>query len=145
VAIAKDLSLEAPMSSRTIFLSRLLGLFLLAVSLSLFLRRPEMLAVMSALIQNAPLLLFLSLAALAAGLAIVLSHNIWSGGALPVVVTLFGWVILLRGLFLLMLPHEMIVRLFEMSRFPGFFYVYATVPLILGLYLTFAGFTASVK
>jgi hypothetical protein len=132
------------MSSRTIFLSRLLGLFLLAVSLSLFLRRPELLVVMSALIQNAPLLLILSMAALAAGLAIVLSHNIWSGGALPVVVTLFGWIILLRGLLLLILPHETIVRLFEMSRFADLFYLYTAIPLILGVYLTYAGFTASV-
>ena len=132
------------MSQRTIFLSRLLGLFLLAVSLSLFLRRAEVLEMVSALIQNAPLLLILSLAALAAGLAIVLSHNVWSGGALPVVVTLFGWIILLRGLVLLMLPHEMIVRLFEMSRLGDFFTIYAAIPLILGLYLTYAGFTASI-
>ena len=129
------------MSSRTILLSRLLGLFFLAVSLTLFLRRPELIEVMTALIQNAPLLLILSLAALLAGLAIVLSHNIWSGGALPVVVTLFGWILLLRGLLLLMLPHETIVRIFEMARFGNFVTVYATIPLILGLYLTYAGFT----
>ena len=132
------------MSPRTIFLSRLLGLFLLIVSLSLFLRRPEVLAIMSALIQDGPLLLILGMAALVAGLAMVLTHNIWSGGALPVVVTLFGWIILLRGLVLLMLPHEMIVRLFEMSRLGDFFIIYAAIPLILGLYLTFAGFTASI-
>ena len=132
------------MSSRTIFLSRLLGLFLLIVFSALFIRMQDVLASMSALIQNAPLLLILSMVALAAGLAIVLSHNIWSGGALPVVVTLFGWIILLRGLVLLFLPHEMIVRLFAMSRFEDFSYIYAAIPLMLGLYLTFAGFTASI-
>jgi hypothetical protein len=26
-----------------------------------------------------------------AGLAVVVAHNVWSGGALPVVVTLVGW------------------------------------------------------
>jgi hypothetical protein len=132
------------MSSRTIFLSRLLGLFLLIVFSALFIRMQDVLASMSALIQNAPLLLILSMVALAAGLAIVLSHNIWSGGALPVVVTLFGWIILLRGLVLLFLPHETIVRLFEMSRFADFSYIYAAIPLMLGLYLTYAGFTASI-
>jgi hypothetical protein len=60
------------------------------------------------------------------------------------VVTLFGWIILLRGLVLLLLPHEMIIRLFEMSRFADFSYIYAAIPLMLGLYLTFAGFTASI-
>jgi hypothetical protein len=74
----------------------------------------------------------------------VLCHNIWSGGALPVVVTLFGWILLLRGLLLLMLPHETIVRIFEIARFGDFLYVYAAIPLILGLYLSYAGFTASI-
>src|SRR4051812_21296868 len=105
------------MSSRTIFLSRLLGLFVLALSLALFLRKPELVDVRGTLIQNTPLLLVVSMAALLAGLAIVLSHNIWSGGALPVVVTLFGWIVLLRGFLLLILPQETIVKLFEMSGF----------------------------
>ena len=132
------------MSPRTIFLSRLLGLFLLAVSLSLLLRGQELLAIMSALINDAPMLMNLGMAALLAGLAIVLSHNIWSGGALPVVVTLFGWILLLRGLLLLMLPHETVVRIFEMARFGDFFTVYAAIPLTLGLYLSYAGFTTSI-
>src|SRR5258708_9241145 len=131
------------MSPRTIFLSRLLGLFLIAVSLSLLLRGKELLALMSALINDAPMLMNLGMAALLAGLAIVLSHNIWSGGALPVVVTLFGWILLLRGLLLLMLPHETVVRIFEMARFRDFFTVYAAIPLILRLYLRYAGFTTS--
>ena len=132
------------MFPRTIFLSRLLGLFMLAVSLSLLLRGQELLTIMTALINDAPMLMNLGMAALLAGLAIVLSHNIWSGGALPVVVTLFGWILLLRGLLLLMLPHETVVRIFEMARFADFFTVYAALPLILGLYLSYAGFTASI-
>ena len=132
------------MSSRTIFLSRLLGLFLLAMSLALYLRKPELLPALNDLIQDAPRLLILSIAALLGGLAIVLTHNIWSGGALQVVVTLLGWALLLRGLVLLLLPHEFIVRLFEMSRFADLFYLYAAIPLVLGLYLTFAGFTAGI-
>jgi len=132
------------MSPRTIFLSRLLGLFMLAMSLSLLLRGQELLAIMTALINDAPMLMNIGMAALLAGLAIVLSHNIWSGGALPIVVTLFGWILLLRGLLLLMLPHETIVKIFEMVRFGDFVTVYAAIPLILGLYLTYAGFTASI-
>jgi hypothetical protein len=33
----------------------------------------------------------MGLISLSAGLAIVLAHNIWSGGVLPVVVTICGW------------------------------------------------------
>jgi hypothetical protein len=80
------------------------------------------------------------MAALVAGPSMVLSHNIWSGGALPAVVTLLG----LRGRLLLMLPHETILGGFEMSRFGDLFYLYGTIPLVLGLCLAYAGSTAPV-
>jgi amino acid permease len=73
----------------------------------------------------------------------VLCHNIWSGGALPVVVTLFGWIILIRGVLILFLSPNAMVGLFEMFRFEEFFYVYVAIPLFLGLYLTYAGFKSS--
>jgi hypothetical protein len=38
--------------------------------------------------------LILGIITLAAGLAMVLAHNIWSGGALVVVITLVGWMAL---------------------------------------------------
>ena len=38
-----------------------------------------------------------------AGLAIVLSHNRWRGGPLPIMVTLFGWASLIKGSLLLLL------------------------------------------
>ena len=58
-------------------------------------------ATIKALIRNPPLLLFAEVLGLAAGLAMVLGHNIWSGGALPVVITLLGWLIAIRGAVLL--------------------------------------------
>jgi hypothetical protein len=38
-------------------------------------------------------MLFSGMVATSAGLAVVLAHNIWNGGALPVVVTLVGWAV----------------------------------------------------
>ena len=35
-----------------------------------------------------------------------LGHNVWSGGALPVVVTLMGWAALLKGVALLLVPSD---------------------------------------
>ena len=48
----------------------------------------------------------LSIIIVAAGLAMVLAHNIWSGGAQAVVVTLVGWLTLIKGLLYLLLFHE---------------------------------------
>jgi uncharacterized membrane protein len=87
-----------------------------------------------------PTLLFIGLIALVCGLAMVLAHNIWSGGALPVIVTLFGWSVLIRGLLLLSLSPRTLADLFEALHFEELFYLYMTIACILGLYLTVMGF-----
>ncbi len=81
-----------------------------------------------------------------AGLAIVLAHNVWSGGALPIMVTLFGWIILIKGLLLLVLSPETELRVFIV----GFHYeqhpnLYAALPLLFGCYLTYAGFNSTTR
>jgi hypothetical protein len=48
--------------------------------------------------------------AVTAGLAIVIGHNVWSGGALLVIVTLLGWIILIRGVVLLFLSPSAKIR-----------------------------------
>ena len=130
------------MSSRTIFLSRLIGLFTILVSLSMFMHKQMMVETVEMLVHNRPMLLILGMIALIGGLAMVLGHNVWSGGALPIVVTLFGWSILIRGLLLLFLPSDAMVNLFEMVRFGELFYIFAVISLVLGIYLTYGGFTS---
>ena len=129
-------------SSRTIFLSRLIGLFCILTALSLLVHARLAIETTSTIVHDRPLLLILGLIALGSGLAMVLAHNVWSGGALPVVVTLVGWVILIRGLILLFLSPQAVVGLYEAIHFEEFFYLYVAISLVLGLYLTYAGFTS---
>ena len=129
------------MSRLTIYLGRLIGLFLLIVALSMLLDRDSIIEMATAILDDRALLLIVGLIALGIGLAIVIGHNVWSGGPLPIVVTLFGWSQLLRGLALLLLPAETQVAFFQVMRLEDFFYVYAGIPLVIGAYLTYAGFT----
>jgi len=126
----------------TIFLAKLLGLYCIILAVTMMARKTSAVATMKGLVANPPLLLFIELIGLAAGLAIVIGHNIWSGGALPVVVTLLGWVMLIRGVGLLMLSPEGVAKLFDTLRYEELFYVYMGVALVLGLYLAYAGFSA---
>ena len=127
----------------TIFLSRLLGLLMLVVSLAMFLHRQAMAETASLVVHDRPLLFILGLITLVAGLAMVLAHNIWSGGALPIVITLFGWITLIRGLILLLAPPDALVSLVERIDFEKFFDVPAAITFVLGLYLTYMGFRRS--
>ena len=130
------------MLPRTIFLGRLIGLFFILAALFMLMHKQSLVATVFRLIQDRPLLLLIGMIASIVGLAMVLGHNVWAGGILPVVVTLIGWTILIRGLLLLFLSTEALAIFFEMFHFEDLFYVYAAITLVLGLYLTYAGFKA---
>jgi hypothetical protein len=128
-------------SPRTVFLSRLVGLYCMVFALSMMTRKRATVATVTALLQNPSMTLILGVFTLAAGLAMVLTHNIWSGGTLVVVVTLLGWMALIKSLFFLFLPHEMEAGLFlGQLHYQQFFYLDAAISLVLGAYLTYGGF-----
>ena len=129
------------MSPRTIFLSRLIGLYCIVFALSMMTRRQATVETVTVLLQNPSMTLILGVITLAAGLAMVLAHNIWSGGALVIVVTLLGWMALIKSLFFLFLPPEMEAGLFlQQFHYQQLFYLYAAISLGLGVYLTYCGF-----
>ena len=130
------------MSPLTIFLAKLLGLYCVIAALAMMTRKQSTVATLKALIANPPLLLLVEVLGLAGGLAMIIGHNIWSGGALPIVVTLVGWLMAIRGAGLLALSTNATMKLFEALRYEQLFYVYMGATLLLGLYLIYAGFSA---
>jgi hypothetical protein len=129
------------MSPRTLFLSRLIGLYCILIGLSMMTHSQATVETVTALLQNPSMTLILGVITLAAGLAMVLAHNIWSGGTLVVVVTLVGWMALVKSLFFLFLPPEMETRLFlQQLHYQQLFYLYGAISLVLGVYLTYGGF-----
>lgn len=128
------------MATRTMFLSRLIGLFLILAALSLAAHVQLTLESLTALIQNPALLLIAGLVFLATGLALVLAHNVWSGGAQPILITLIGWITLIRGLLLLLLSRDALLGLLGTVFYGQLFYLYVFISLVLGAYLTYCGF-----
>ncbi len=126
----------------TIFLAKFIGLYCIILTTTMMMHKQRAVATINALIRNAPLLMFVEMLGLAGGLAMVVGHKIWTGGALPVVVTLVGWLMVIRGVVLLALPQDTLIKFFDAIRYEDRFYVFMGAGLVLGLYLTFAGFTA---
>jgi putative exporter of polyketide antibiotics len=131
------------MSALTRFLARLLGLYCILVGLSMVTHKRATVETVTALAHNPPALYFAALFTLVIGLAMVLGHNVWSGGVLPVVVTLIGWLTSIRSLVLLFLTPGTAVDFLGVLRFEQLFYLYAAVSLILGVYLTYGGFRST--
>jgi hypothetical protein len=104
-------------------------------------RRQATVETVTAFLQNPSLMFIVGVITLAAGLAVVLAHNIWSGGALVVVVTVVGWMTLTKSLLFLFLPPEVEVGLFlGQLHYQQLFYLYGAISLVLGIYLTYGGF-----
>ena len=130
------------MLPRTIFLSRVLGLYCLIFAVAEVTHRTAMIETTTAL-TNAPVSLFLAgTFTLLLGVGMVVGHNFWSGGAAPVVVTIVGWMALLKGAALIFLSQGNAGGVLGALRYADYYYFYTAITLVLGLYLTYAGFSA---
>jgi hypothetical protein len=127
-------------SPLTLFLAKLIGLLFFVFSLSMAVNKRAMVAAVNELMHDRGLMLIGSSINLAAGLVIVLAHNVWSGGVLTVIVTLIGWLFVLRGVVWLFTPPEKLVKYYETMRFEQNYYLYTAITGVLGLYLTTEGF-----
>jgi hypothetical protein len=132
------------MSARTAFLSRLIGLYCLLISLPMIARRQATIDMVTALVHDTPVLYILGVMVMAVGLAMILAHNVWSGGAVTVIITLIGWTTLIKGLlFLFLSPQAAVSVFFGGLHYDQLFYLYTAISLGLGLYLTYWGFKAT--
>jgi len=127
------------MSRLSIFLARSIGLFTILLVVCLLVRGG---AVIETTTADGPVMLSYAIMSLAMGVAMVVGHNVWSGGALPVVVTLTGWLILAKGLLLLILSPETLTGMTHQMRYGEHYALYLAPAFLMGLYLTWAGFSA---
>jgi len=130
------------MSPLTVFLGRFFGLFCLLMCAALFARPKAAIEAINALTNSPGLLLVTGICTLAGGVATVLGHNVWHGGALPVVVTVVGWLTLIKGFALLVTTPESLGRSYRWLHDPRWFRIYMGVVLAFSLWLTVAAFLA---
>lgn len=133
------------MKPHTVFLARLLGVFTLISVLWLMLDKQATVSMIPVLLSDRLVMIVLAFVSLGAGLAIVLAHNIWSNGLLPLLVTIVGWILMIRGLLLLFLTNQQLTNIFAALQVGTLFYVYLTVPLLLGAALTYLGFNTRLE
>ncbi len=127
------------MSARTAFLGRLIGLYCILYSISMFAHRRATVDAVTSLVHDVPLMFIVGVFGLLAGLAMVLCHNVWSGGALPVIVTLCGWATLVKCLLVLFLSPEAEARFFLGGlHYEQLYYFYAAFSILLGAYMVCA-------
>ncbi|HEV8020327.1 MAG TPA: hypothetical protein VGP41_03625 [Candidatus Lustribacter sp.] len=128
------------MPTVTTYLGRLFGCFFLVFALSMVVQKQTSVDLVTGLVRDPEVVFVMALLIVLSGLAVIVGHNVWSGGALPVVVTLVGWLALLKGLAFLLLPPTVLAALFAALHYEQFFYAYLLYVVLFGGYLTYAGF-----
>ena len=128
------------MSPVTIFLARTLGLYCVLIAVGMIAARRAVLPAVDSMLKSPALLFVVGVFTIGIGLAMVVGHNIWTGGATTVLVTLLGWLSLLKGLALAFVPQQTMQRVYGSLDYEKRFPLFMGVTLLLGLYLTAAGF-----
>ncbi len=124
----------------TYFLAQVIGYYFIAVALVLLFRKDMFIGAVQEVYKSRSFTLVGGLTALLLGLLMVLSHNYWNAGHLALVVTVIGWLALIKGLVLLFAPQAL-SRAVHMWRIAQLSYLYVIIFLIIGIYLVHGGTT----
>jgi hypothetical protein len=89
----------------SIFIARLLGPVLLIAGIAMLVNRRRLDAIVQELFGSPLLLLLLGIIDFTVGLAIVLTHNVWTADW-RVIITLLGWALIVRGAVRMLIPEQ---------------------------------------
>lgn len=122
-------------------LARILGPLLLVSALGILVNRAAFRATAEALMLDRGLIYFTGIIALASGLLIIEFHNVWVWGW-PVLITLLGWLSLLRGILRMIFPDRIAALGASMLDRTALITVIGIVTLAAGGFLTVMGYRA---
>jgi hypothetical protein len=123
----------------SIFLARLLGPLLLAVGASILINPKPFQTMAGEVVRSITLVYLFGLFDFAAGLAIVLTHNVWVANW-RVLITLIGWLTLIRGAVRVLAPEAIMGFAGKVLRKKQMMPVAAAVTGVLGLVLCYFGY-----
>ena len=121
------------------FLSKVIGLYFIIITVAMLFNMPQFTNNVTLLIHEAPLMLVTGYIALILGLLMVVSHSIWQWNW-RIVITLIAWVILLKGLCIILFPHVIEETAIAFLKSSTIQYSIAYFDLGMGILLSYFGF-----
>lgn len=123
----------------TLIAARILGPLLLAAGIAFIAQNGRMMRVVNAFIEEDALAVVAAFIALIFGLVIITLHDHWRGFT-QIVISVVGWLSLLRGALLLFAPDLMREAAMHFVTTPWLAPIVGLVAALFGLWLTFIGF-----
>jgi len=124
----------------TALLAQFLGLFSIILALSMLERRKMVVHIMKDVLKDRTLTYIIGILEVAGGLLLVLNHTLF-GDTLTTVVSVFGWLFLLEGVFYLFATQKLIRSFIRVLDNYHWYYLSSVLYFVVGIYLVFAGFS----
>jgi hypothetical protein len=125
--------------SNSLFLARLIGPVMLVVGLAVFANQRGFRDMSEEFMASRALMFLSGLLIMAVGLAIVLTHNIWTADW-RVLITLFGWLTAIGGALRLFAPTFVVEAGRAVLKKSHFTSIAAAIWIVLGLLFCFFGY-----
>ena len=125
----------------SIWLAQVIGVVYLVVALAILFNGRYYQKVYQDYFKETSGVLLGGMSAIVIGMAMVLAHNYWVA-SWEVILTLFGWAALLKGVLFLLLPEQMKELVKSMFKGMGMMWFVGIVALVLGVVLGYFGFFA---
>lgn len=122
----------------SLFLAQLLGAIYVSVGLGILNNQKRYKALMDEMMDSASFLYFGGILALCFGFSVVTFHNVWVQDW-PVLITILGWLALIKGVLLIICPQ--VILDFSKGMLKNLQYV-GLGTLLFGLVLAYYGFVA---
>lgn len=127
----------------SIFYAKLFGFYFLLMGLIFIWRRESIMPIFEEFAGKKTLMFVIAVFEILAGLAIVISHNIWEYD-FRIVVTIIGYWLLIEGVLYLLLPgrtgKKVIKNVVKIFSRPGWYISGSLIGIILGIYLLNAAY-----
>lgn len=125
----------------SLFLAQLIGPVLLVTAAAVLINQDNMREMASDFLEHRGLIFLAGILTLVAGLAIVLTHNVWEW-SWAVVITIFGWLGVIGGFFRIVFPDSVKSVGTAMLEKRGLFTAGGVVQGLIGAWLCYFGYMA---
>ena len=121
------------------FLGKVIGIYTVLVSSAMLINMPQFISHVTGLINNESLMFLAGYITLILGILMIVSHNVWQWNW-RVIITIFAWLIVLKGLCIIVYPQLIDKATLEFVQNIHGAYVAAIFDLFIGLLISFFGF-----
>jgi hypothetical protein len=125
----------------SLFLAKLIGPVVIVIGAAMLINQVNMREMASDFLQHRGLIFLAGILTLLAGLAIVLTHNIWVAGW-PVIITILGWLSVIGGIFRIIFPDSVKSIGEAMLQKTGLLTIAGVVQAVIGGWLCYVGYMA---